>query len=89
MWYKCNEGKWKELIDKWLPDDPNGDSIYLTFLFANSKRSFRSLAINAISLEPDILTKKLLALRCKRGKELGEFVKYDLRLFNKILKLKD
>jgi hypothetical protein len=89
MWYKCNEGKWQELINKWLPDDPNGDSIYLTFLFANSKNSFRKLAINAISIEPDILTKKLLALRCKRGKELGEFVKYDLRLFNKILKLKD
>ena len=89
MWYKCNEAQQDDFLQNWMPDNPNGDSIFLAVLFANSKGSFRKLAIDVIAMEPDILTKKLLGLRCKRGAKFGEKVKYDLRLFNKILKFKD
>jgi hypothetical protein len=88
MWYLCNSTDGKDFLLNWEPDTPNGDTILLAFTFASNTSAFKQIALELIRKEPDVLTKKLKSLRTKGGED-GVLVDYDLRLFNKILKLKD
>jgi len=86
MWYRCNDG---DEHDPWMEDNPKGDSIYLSILFAKSKETLRKLVLSFISVEPDVLVKKLFGFRYYNKQSADRKVQYDLRLFNKLLKIKD
>lgn len=89
MWYLCDESDGWEFVKDWHPDKPNGDSVFLAFLFSSSTRAFKNLTLRLIAQEPDVLTKKLLGMRHRQQEENARRVTYTTKLFNKILKLKD
>jgi len=86
MWYRCNDG---DEHDPWMEDNPKGDSIYLSILFANSRQTLKSMVLSFINAEPDVLIKKLFGFRYNNNKSPDHRISYDLRLFNKLLKIKD
>jgi len=88
MWYRCDwEDDWS-FVQHWHPDRPEGDSIFMAFLFAADTAAFKRLVISLIWQEPDVLTKRLIGVRYKRNRG-PERVEYTPRLFNKILKLRE
>jgi hypothetical protein len=85
MWYRCDEDDGWEFIKNWEPDKPDGNAIFLAFILADNTEAFKKLICDIIAKEPDVLTHKLTTLRERKGGVRK--VKYDLRVFNKILKL--
>jgi hypothetical protein len=84
MYYVCNEADDWRFVTQWQPDRPDGDSIFLAFLFAANRRALGELAWQLIGHEPRILTHTLLGIRHKRHQG-PQRVRYDLRLFHRLL----
>jgi len=84
MWYNCNYDDGWEFIREWTEDRQEGDAIFIAFLFAESREILKALTLNLISVEPNVLIKKLIGIRQRRGVP----VKIDLsvKYFNKLLK---
>jgi hypothetical protein len=87
MWYRCNESDDWSFIHEWMPDRPDGDSIFMAFLHATSPRSFKELVLNFMQSEPAVFTHKLFGSRLRNGKSTR--INYTPRLFQKLLTIKD
>ncbi|MBT8449769.1 MAG: hypothetical protein KJO69_08770 [Gammaproteobacteria bacterium] len=85
MWYHCNKDDDWSLVEEWREDDPNGDAIFMAFLFSEDTVTFKKIVLDLLSREPSVLHKHLIGLRKKSGKPTK--VKYTPKLFTKILKL--
>ena len=67
MWYNCNYDDGWDFIKNWEEDKPNGDTVFLAFLFADNKEAMRKLTIDLIEREPDVLTKNIISIRQRNG----------------------
>jgi len=83
MWYNCNEDDDWSFIQSWLPDQKDGDAIFMAFLYAANNEAFKRLTANFILKCPEVTTKKLLGIRHRQGTPTR--VTYTPKLFNKIL----
>ena len=83
MWYNCNADDGWDFINNWEPDRENGDSIFLAFLFAESKDAFKQLTEDFLDRCPEALEKNKIGIRHRSG--FPKRVNYDNRLFKKIL----
>lgn len=86
MWYNCDSDDQWSFVYNWDKDKPNGDAIFMAFLFASSTSAWKQMLLKFIEREPDCLTKKLLGVRHRKGNPTR--VKYTTKLFSKILKSK-
>lgn len=85
MWYNCNYDDGWEFVRDWTEDDPNGDAVFLAFLFSDNKNVLKQLTIDLINKEPSVLDKKLIGIRYKHGQPCK--VDLSTKYFKKILKL--
>jgi hypothetical protein len=83
MWYNCNKEDGWNFINNWEPDEEDGDSIFMAFLFADSKDSFKDLTKDFINKCPEVLTKNKIGLRYRSG--FPKRILYSNRLFKKII----
>jgi hypothetical protein len=84
MWYNCDYNDGWDFIKNWEPDKEDGDTVFLAFLFADGVNVMKSIVLDLIAQEPDILTKKIISIRPRGG--LPTRVEYSLKFFQKILK---
>jgi len=84
MWYNCNYDDGWDFIKNWEEDKPNGDTVFLAFLFADNKEAMRKLTIDLIEREPNVLTKNIISIRQRNGGP--ERVEYSLKFLKKLLK---
>ena len=87
MWYRCNESDDWSFVHEWMPDRPDGDSLFLAFLMATNSRSFRELVLNFLESEPAVFTHKLFGSRLRNGKSTR--IVYTPKLFQKLLTIKE
>ncbi len=85
MWYNCNEDADWNFVQKWQVDDPNGNAIFMAFLFAENTTTFKRLTNHFISICPEAMQKKLLGVRYRKNKPTK--VQYSPKLFNRILSI--
>ncbi|MHC4315793.1 MAG: hypothetical protein ACYSW3_25400 [Planctomycetota bacterium] len=87
MWYNCDSDDQWSFVYNWDKDKPNGDAIFMAFLFASSKSAWKQMLLKFIEREPDCLCKKLLGVRERKG--FPTRVEYTTKVFSKILKAKE
>jgi len=85
MWYNCNHEKGWDFIRDWEEDDPNGDAIFLAFLFAENRQILKELTLDLIEKEPNVLIKKLIGIRNRYG--VPTKIDLSLKYLNKFLKI--
>jgi hypothetical protein len=83
MWYNCNEDDDWSFVQNWLPDQEDGDAIFMAFIYASDNEAFKRITANFILKCPEVTTKKLLGIRHRQGTPTR--VTYTPKLFNKIL----
>jgi hypothetical protein len=86
MWYNCDADDGWSFVYNWNEDAPDGDAIFMAFLYASSTSAWKQMLLKFIEREPDCLTKKLLGVRYRQGNPTR--VEYTTKLFSKILKAK-
>ncbi len=84
MWYNCNEDDGWDFITNWEEDKEDGDAIFLAFISADSMDIVKENMNRFVSMQPDLLSKKLIAFRLKNG--IHTKMNYNNRIFKKILK---
>jgi len=82
MWYNCNEDDDESFIENWIADDPDGNAIFMAFLFSNTTKTFKQLTHNFINKCPGVMQKKLLGIRRRKGSAVR--VEYSPKVFKKI-----
>ena len=82
MWYNCNHDDNWNFVQDWTPDRPDGDSVFLAFLFSESTPYFKELTELFLESE-DTADKRLLGIRYRNG--FPKRVEYKPELFKKIL----
>jgi hypothetical protein len=87
MWYNCDENDDWSMIQNWSADAKNGNAVFMAFLYANSTSAFKQVILKFIEREPDILWKKLIGVRYRKG--VPTRTEYTAKLFSKILKSKE
>ena len=85
MWYNCNEDADWNFVQNWEADDPDGNAIFMAFLFADNTKTFKQITNNFISKCPEVMQKELLGVRYRKNKPTK--VKYTPELFNRILSI--
>jgi len=85
MWYNCDEDDDWFFVQNWEADKEDGNSIFMAFLFAEDNQSFKKLTHNFITQCPEVMEKKLLGIRYRKGNPTR--VVYSTALFNKILRI--
>ena len=85
MWYNCDEDDDWFFVQNWEADREDGNSIFMAFLFAEDNQSFKKMTHNFIVKCPEVMHKKLLGIRHRRG--IPTRVEYSTKLFNKILSI--
>lgn len=83
MWYRCDATDGWEWVRNWQPDRPQGDTFWLAFIFTTDPGALAHGTLELIRREPEVLTKKLRAVRLRDGQPTH--VAYDQRLFVRIL----
>ena len=83
MWYNCNEDDDESFIENWTADDPDGNAIFMAFLFSNTTETFKRLTRNFINKCPEVMQKKLLGIRRRKGSAVR--VEYSPKIFQKVL----
>jgi len=83
MWYNCDKGDGWNFINNWEPDKEDGDSIFMAFLFAEGKDSFKELTKDFINKCPEVLTKNKIGIRYRSG--FPKRMIYSNKLFKKII----
>jgi hypothetical protein len=83
MWYHCNEDADWFFIQKWEPDEEDGNAIFIGFLNAVSTNVFKEITRKFVGLYPDIEDKKIIMMRHRCG--VPTRVESTYKLFNKIL----
>jgi len=86
MWYRCNEDDDWSIVTSWEEDKPNGNALFLAFLYAGSKKAFQELTRRLMQMEPKWEQKALIGLRSKNGNQPTR-MDYPKTLFKKILQL--
>ena len=84
MWYNCDYTDDWTFVENWEEDKKDGDTIWLAFLFGDSNEVMKELILDFIKKEPDVLTKKLVALREKQN--IPTRIDVSRKYFSKILK---
>ena len=84
MWYNCDYTDDWTFVENWEEDKKDGDTIWLAFLFGDSNEVMKELILDFIKKEPDVLTKKLVAIREKRN--IPTRIDVSRKYFSKILK---
>lgn len=87
MWYNCDNDYTWNFVKNWEPDNPEGDSVFLAFLFADSTQVWKQIVFKLIEREPDVIHKKLIGCRERSGKPTR--VDYPNKFLSRILKAKD
>jgi hypothetical protein len=87
MWYRCNLSDDWSFITEWMPDRPDGDSIFMAFLHAESSKTFKELVLNFLRSEPAIFTLKLFGSRVRKNQTTR--IMYTPKLFLKLLAIKE
>jgi len=83
MWYVCDNDDTWNMLTEWEADKPNGDSVFMAFLYAKNNKAFKKVTLGIIAKEPNVLWKKLIGLRMKGG--VPTKMNYTTKLFSKIL----
>tara|TARA_R110002050_G_scaffold111022_2_gene224123 strand:+ start:5109 stop:5591 length:483 start_codon:yes stop_codon:yes gene_type:complete len=83
MWYNCDKSDGWNFVNNWEPDKEDGDSIFMAFLFADGKDSFKELTKDFINKCPEALTKNKIGLRYRNG--FPKRILYTNKLFKKII----
>ena len=83
MWYNCNRDDGWNFINNWEPDREDGDSIFMAFVFADGKDSFKKLTQDFIDKCPEVLTRNKIGLRYRNG--FPKRILYTNKLFKKII----
>lgn len=86
MWYNCDNDDTWDMVHNWQMDKPNGDSVFMAFLYAKNNAAFKKVTLGIIAKEPNVLWKKLIGLRMKSG--VATKMNYTTKLFSKILSAK-
>ena len=84
MWYNCDYTDDWTFVENWEEDKKDGDTTWLAFLFGDSNEVMKELILDFIKKEPDVLTKKLVAIREKRN--IPTRIDVSRKYFSKILK---
>lgn len=84
MWYNCDYTDDWTFVENWEEDKKDGDTIWLAFLFGDSNEVMKELILDFIKKEPDVLTKKLVAIREKQN--IPTRIDVSRKYFSKILK---
>lgn len=87
MWYNCNAADGWDFVHDWKKDNPDGDAIFMAFLYGASPNVMKQIVLKFIEREPDCLTKQLLGVRYRNNAPTR--VEYTKKLFSKILKAKE
>lgn len=85
MWYHCNSDDDWFMVYDWDADKPDGDAIFMAFVYAANKEALKKLTANFILKCPEAYTKQLLGIRYRQGSP--KRVKYTTKLFQKILEI--
>ena len=85
MWYNCNKNDNWSLVQNWEADDPDGDTIFLAFLFADNTDTFKRMTQDFIIKCPEVMKKQLIGIRYRNHKPTR--VEYSPKLFNRILSI--
>lgn len=83
MWYNCNSDDDWFMVYDWDADKPEGDAIFMAFVYAANNEAFKKLTANFMVKCPEAQTKKLLGIRYRQGSP--KRVEYTPKLFQKIL----
>jgi hypothetical protein len=83
MWYNCDEDDDWFFVKNWEADKPDGNAIFMAFLFATDNQTFKQMTHNFIIKCPEVMHKKLLGIRYRNSAPTR--VVYSTKLFNKIL----
>jgi len=84
MWYNCDYEDGWDFVLNWEEDKKDGDTVFIAFLFAENRKVLKELTANLIEKEPDVLTKKLIGIRQRRG--IPTKIDLSVKYFNKLLK---
>ena len=84
MWYNCDYTDDWTFVENWEEDKKDGDTIWLAFLFGDSNEVMKELILDFIKKEPDVLAKKLVAIREKQN--IPTRIDVSRKYFSKILK---
>ena len=71
------------MLTEWEADRPNGDSVFMAFIYASNNKAFKKIVLGMIAKEPNVLWKKLFGLRLKRG--VPTKVNYTTKAISKVL----
>ena len=85
MWYNCDEEDDWFFVQNWESDKEGGNAIFMAFLFAEDNQTFKQMTHNFIIQCPEVMEKKLLGIRYRKGNPTR--VVYSTALFNKILRI--
>ena len=80
MWYKCDEDEDWFFVKNWTADNPDGNAIFMAFLFASDNQTFKQMTHDFIIKCPEVMHKKLLGIRHRNGAPAR--VVYSTNLFN-------
>jgi hypothetical protein len=84
MWYNCDYEDGWDFVLNWEEDKKDGDTVFIAFLFAENRKVLKKLTANLIEKEPDVLTKKLIGIRQRRG--IPTKIDLSVKYFNKLLR---
>jgi len=85
MWYNCNEEDDWMFVRNWIQDDPDGNAIFMAFVFSDNTKTFKQITNRFIAKCPEAMQKKLLGVRYRKHKPTK--VEYTTKLFKKILSI--
>lgn len=86
MWYNCDYDDSWEFVTSWTEDKPEGDSIFIAFLFSDSSNTLKKMCATLVWNEPNVLTKRIIGLRYRNG--VPTKVDYPNSVFRRVLNLK-
>lgn len=84
MWYNCDYEDGWDFVLNWEEDKKDGDTVFIAFLFAENRKVLKKLTADLIEKEPDVLTKKLIGIRQRRG--IPTKIDLSVKYFNKLLR---
>ena len=84
MWYNCDYEDGWDFVLNWEEDKKDGDTVFIAFLFAENRKVLKKLTADLIKKEPDVLTKKLIGIRQRRG--IPTKIDLSVKYFNKLLR---
>lgn len=85
-WYRFNKGWTFGDLTRWKDDDPNGDEIFLAYVFSDNKAVTKALTLKFIEREPDCLHLLLSGIRQKGPSHVPTRVEYPQKFLTRLIK---